>query len=224
MIAYSQYVEIYVDQATRTLTPDTSSLASPSSGQNIDTGTLLPGYERIDSLWRSVESIKIWLEAFRRIPPSDCIGLPFHFWSQVIRCTAILKYLSTLDDPAWDYQAVRKTIDIISVLQWFPEKLDMTSKEAGLQSDDDLFKLLSKLLARSREWVAAKWNISSERHENDDVRVVVEHHTPRQSAEFEASVIAEGIPDLDGIPWMQTMDLESDKWFEDVLGWSPVAY
>ena len=103
----------------------------------------------------------------------------------------------------------------------------MTSKEAGLQSDDDLFKLLSKLLTRSREWVAARWNISHERHENDDVQVVVDHHVPRGSTEFEASAGSanvDGIPDLDGIPWIQAMDLESDKWFEDVLGWSPIAY
>jgi hypothetical protein len=145
----------------------------------------------------------------------------------VIRCTAILKHLSTLDDPGWDCQAVRKTVNIVSVLQWIPEKLDMTSKEAGLQSDDDLFKLLSKLLTRSREWVAARWNISHERHENDDVQVVVDHHVPRGSTEFETSAGSanvDGIPDLDGIPWIQTMDLESDKWFEDVLGWSPIAY
>lgn len=102
----------------------------------------------------------------------------------------------------------------------------MTSKEAGLRTDDDLFKLLSKLLTRSREWVAARWNVSSERHENDDVQVAVDHHAPRGNAEFETSASAnvDGIPYMDGIPWMQTMDLESDKWFEDVLGWSPVAY
>lgn len=104
----------------------------------------------------------------------------------------------------------------------------MTSKEAGLQSDDDLFKLLSKLLTRSREWVAAKWNISSERHENDDVQVVVDRpSTQGRSSEFEALTSGgnvDGIPDLDGIPWIQSMDLESDKWFEEVLGWSPVNY
>ncbi|PCG90497.1 Hypothetical protein PENO1_055370 [Penicillium occitanis (nom. inval.)] len=217
LISYSQYVELYIDQASRTLTPDVLQ-PNTSGGQINDASTLLPGYERIDSLWKSVESIKVWLEAFYRIPPSDCIGLPFHFWSQVIRCTAILKHLSTLDDPGWDCQAVRKTVNIVSVLQWIPEKLDMTSKEAGLQSDDDLFKLLSKLLTRSREWVAARWNISHERHENDDVQVVVDHHVPRGSTEFEASAGSanlDGIPDLDGIPWIQTMDLESDKWFED---------
>lgn len=104
----------------------------------------------------------------------------------------------------------------------------MTSKEAGLQSDDDLFKLLSKLLTRSREWVAARWNISSERHENDDVQVVVDHHdAPRANVGIEASASSanlDGIPYMDGIPWVQTMDLESDKWFEDVLGWSPATY
>jgi hypothetical protein len=102
----------------------------------------------------------------------------------------------------------------------------MTSREAGLQSDDDLFKLLSKLLTRSREWVAARWNISSECHENDDVQVVLDH-SRGSATKFDASASSgnvESIPDLDGIPWIQSMDLESDKWFEDVLGWSPIAY
>ncbi|EED21432.1 tRNA processing endoribonuclease Trz1, putative [Talaromyces stipitatus ATCC 10500] len=217
LITYGQYVELYIEQASRSVNPDTS-LLNTATGQNIDNGTLVPGYERIGSLWKSVESVKTWLEAFHRIPPSDCIGLPFHFWSQVIRCTAILKYLSTLDDPAWDCQLVRKAVNIISALEWIPKKLDETSKEAGLQFDDDLFKLLSKLLRRSREWVAAKWNISSEmRPETDDVQVVVPP-APNAGVDASASSVIIDMPDLDGIPWIQSMDLESDKWFEDVLG------
>jgi hypothetical protein len=190
--------------------PDASLLSV--SGPGIESA-FLPGYERIGSLWRSVESVKAWLDAFYKLPAAQCLGLPFHFWSQLIRCTTILKYLTTLDDPAWDCQAVRQKVDIMEVLEWMSKKLNLISEEAGLQSNDDLFKLLSKLLSGSREWVETRFKKSSSEMPANEV--LPDIHTTSLEADM---------PDLDYIPWLQSMDLENDKWFEEVLGWSPCAF
>jgi hypothetical protein len=32
------------------------------------------------------------------------------------------------------------------------------------------------------------------------------------------------IPDLDHMIWMQSMDLESDQWFEEAMGWPAVSF
>ena len=183
------------------------------SGQTIiDGGGLLPGFERLECLWRSVEAIKLWLDAFYRIPPSECVGLPFHFWSQVIRCTTILKYLSTLEDPAWDRQAVRNRVNLLSVLDWMTKKLDLISREAGLQSNDDLFKLLSKLLSGSRVWAQANWDMPLPSQMQDQEAAAA---SP-PSADHWATGTHNDMPDLDHMAWMQSMDLESDEWFQEV--------
>jgi hypothetical protein len=183
------------------------------AAQRIDSG-LLPGFERLECLWRSVETVKSWLDIVYRIPPAKCVGLPFHFWSQMIRTITILKHLSTLQDPAWDCQAVLNKVDVMSVMDWMAKKLDLVSEEAGLQPDNDIFKLLSKLLSGSRAWAAAKWNMPAQMQAEDVA--------PPQT-DLGATGVYVNVQDLDQMAWMYSMDLENEKWFEDVLGWPPVV-
>ncbi|CRG90357.1 hypothetical protein PISL3812_07401 [Talaromyces islandicus] len=217
LTAYTQYVELYIDQVSRLVASDTSLLSVSTPGIE---SAFLPGYERIGSLWRSVESVKTWLDVFYRIPVAKCMGLPFHFWSQLIRCTTILKYLSTLEDPAWDCHAVRQKVDIMAVLEWMSNKLNLISEEAGLQSNDDLFKLLSKLLHGSREWVETRFKAATA-----TTATTAASQPPANEAmlDIHTTSLETDMPDLDHIPWLQSMDLDNDKWFEEVLGWSPCA-
>ncbi|KAK9482625.1 C6 transcription factor [Lipomyces starkeyi] len=211
LIAYAEYAELYVNQVALSIGSDAPLFSM--SGQCTD-DELLPGFGRIECLWQSVKAIKTWLDIFYRIPPAECVGLPFHFWSQAIRCTTMLKYLSILEDPAWDYHAVRNTVNLLSVLDWMPKKLDLASKEAGLQADDDLFKLFSKLLSRSREWAETIFNMSS----LSPSRMQDYELAPARSGNLGTITVTNNIPDMDQMSWIQEMDLESDKWFEDVLG------
>ncbi|KAI0444045.1 putative C6 transcription factor [Xylaria telfairii] len=204
---YVQYVEIYINQLTYSISFESPLL--DVSGQRTS-GGLLPGFERLECLWRSVECIKSWLDNFYKVPPSEVIGLPFHFWTQMIQCVTILKYLSTLDDPAWDCQAVRHTVDIISTMDCMVQKLGMASKEPGIQCDDNLFQLLSKLLNRCRAWAVAWYDFTPQLPDPGD----------RSSQNADITSVGHGnhVPDLDQIIWMQSMDLENDQWLESVMG------
>ncbi|RHZ48793.1 uncharacterized protein CDV56_105380 [Aspergillus thermomutatus] len=175
------------------------------SGRMGNGGTLL-GFERLECLWQSVENIKSWLDNFYRIPCSKLVGQPFHFWSQMILTITLLKYLSTLQDPEWDCQAVRNTVHLISTMDCMLQKLDLSSKEPELQCNDHFLKFLSKLLTRYRLWAEARWDVASQIH---DVET-----RPGQSP----------IPDLDQMVWMQSMDLGDDQWFESVLGMPTTLY
>lgn len=183
---------------------------------------LLPGLGRVECLWQCVEAIKAWLDSFHRMQPAECVGLPFHFWSQAIRCITILKFLSIYQDPAWDCQAVRNTVDLLDVLDWIPKKLDLASKEVGIQTDDDILKLFSKLLSRSREWAEARFNMSS-----SSSSLYQTHECPYSASIADVSdgpiEMNNAMLDMDQMDWFQAMDLESDKWFEEVLGWPPAA-
>lgn len=133
----------------------------------------------------------------------------------MILCITILKYLSTLEDPAWDRQAVRNTVDLISTMDCMLQKLEMSSKEPSLHCNDNLFKLLSKLLNKCRVWAEAWWNMTSHIQDMET--------GPRRSADPDATS-HNYIPDLDQIAWMQSMDLGSDQWLEDVLGVPTALY
>jgi hypothetical protein len=162
-------------------------------------GGRLPGLERLKCLWWSVESIKSWLDNFYKIPPSDLVGLLFHFWSQIILCITILKYLSVLEDPAWNREEVRNTVDLVATIDCMIQKLGRVCIEANLQCDDSLFNLLSKLLSKCRVWAGTRLNVASQMQDPGE--------TSQNSY----------IPDLDQMIWMQSMDLENDQWFEDIV-------
>ncbi|KAK6819262.1 hypothetical protein RU639_008319 [Aspergillus parasiticus] len=160
---HAQYVELYINQLAYSMTHEPQPI-------NIS-GRL--GFERFKCLWQSVENIKLWLDSFDAIHPSTLIGQPFHFWSQMIMSLTLLKYLSTLQDPEWDCQAVRNAVPLISTIDSMLQKLDQGSQQPELQL-----------------WAEARWDMTCPMQE-----VNVFHQ----------------------IPWMQSMDLGDDRWFDEVL-------
>lgn len=205
-ITHAHYVELYINQLAYSISWDSPPLHLP--GPRSDGGHL-PGFERLKCLWRSVESIKSWLDNFYNISTSDLVGLPFHFWSQMILCIMILKYLSVLEDPAWNCQEVRNTVDLIATIDCMIQKLDRVSIESSLQCDDSLFNLLSKLLNKCRVWADARLGMVSQIQDAEAV--------PYQSTDPSKTSHNSYIPDLDQMAWVQSMDLENDRWFEDMI-------
>ncbi|KAI1145568.1 hypothetical protein F4825DRAFT_443547 [Nemania diffusa] len=206
LIIYGQYVELYINQLAYSISFDSPLL--DVSGLSTGDG-LLPGFERLECLWRSVECIKFWLDSFYKISPAELVSLPFHFWSQMIQCITILKYLSTLADPAWDCQAVRNTVDLIATMDCITQKLDIASKEPGLQCDDSLFQLLSRLLCKCRAWADAWWSFTPQISDPEA--------TSFQTTETGSAGHSHFVPDLDQMVWMQSIDLENDQWLDSVL-------
>ncbi|PGH09547.1 hypothetical protein GX51_00653 [Blastomyces parvus] len=212
---HAQYVELYINHLAYSINAD--SPPPDASGRQGD-GGILQGFERLECLWQSVENIKSWLDDFYKLPCSKLAGQPFHFWSQMILTITLLKYLSTLRDPEWDCQAVRNTVHLISTMDCLLQKLELGSKEPELQCDDHLLKYISKLLARSRVWGEARWNMASL------VQDVETAPDPGRGVNSDATLRDHYIPNLDQMAWMQSMDLGNDQWFEDVLGIPPAFY
>ncbi|KAI1306632.1 hypothetical protein F5Y03DRAFT_136079 [Xylaria venustula] len=206
---YVQYVELYINQLAYSVSFESPLLDISRQGTG---GGLLPGFQRLECLWRSVECIKLWLDNFYKVSPSELVGFPFHFWAQMIQCITILKYLSVLADPNWDCQAVRNTVDLISTMDGITQQLDIASKEPDLQHDDSLFQLISRLLCRCRAWADAWWNYTPPiQNTNED---------SYQIAEPSSAGHRQIVPDLDQMVWMQSMDLDDDGWIESILGGS----
>ena len=120
----AQYVGLYINQLGYSISRDC--LAPDQSGRTGDGGMLLD-FQRLECLWQSVENIKSWLDEFYSIPCSKLVGQPFQFWSQMILCITLLKYLSTLKDPEWDRQAVQNTVNLTSTMDDILQKLNLSS-------------------------------------------------------------------------------------------------
>ncbi|KAL4978408.1 hypothetical protein BDW66DRAFT_149243 [Aspergillus desertorum] len=234
---HAQYVELYINQLAFTISKDAPLAA---------TGNTL-AFRRLECLWQSVENIKSWLDNFYSIPCSKLAGQPFHFWSQMILIITLLKYLSTLRGPDWDCQAVRNTVHLISTLDCMLQRLDLASKEPELQGcGDHLLMFLSKLLRRSRVWGQARWNVEQGQstgqgqgqgqNQMDDVQTSCQSSAAPVPVNTESDVTGQSqtqtqlqtynyyVPDLDQMVFMQSMDLDDDTWFENVLGMPPTLY
>lgn len=131
----------------------------------------------------------------------------------MILTVTLLKYLSVLDDPDWDYQAVRNTVHLLSTVDCMLQKLDLSSREPQLRCDDHLMKYLSKLLSRSRMWTEVRWN---EARQVQDLGV---NSVPSYQVDVaEQGLHDSSVPDFDQMAWIQKMDLGDERWFEDILG------
>lgn len=101
----------------------------------------------MECLYSCLDSVKSWFDIFFTIPPSDYIGFPYSFFSQLSHCLLTLYKLSSLDDPSWVKAEVRKTADIISILDMVINNLAQVSSLAGLDSSDmgeDIFTRTAK--------------------------------------------------------------------------------
>ncbi|RAL14436.1 Zn(II)2Cys6 transcription factor [Aspergillus homomorphus CBS 101889] len=70
----------------------------------------------LETLHAALAATKAWFDTFLAIPPAEYTGFAFTVFAQLARNLAALYRLSTLDDPLWDRAAVRRTVDILDVL------------------------------------------------------------------------------------------------------------
>ncbi|KAI1267993.1 hypothetical protein F5Y18DRAFT_377094 [Xylariaceae sp. FL1019] len=207
LLVYAHYVDLCISEATRLASSEAPLLATGQPPGAM--GGELSGFEKIECLWRSVHAINSWLDAFKTVAPATYVGMPFFYWFQFVRCVILAKHLMTFRDPAWDPQTVYNTFDLIGVLGWLATKMELASKEAGEQSDDDLFRRLGRMLRNSLAWIDAKRNTA-------------DGETAGSACVFTSSNenIATGSIDS---AWMEGVQLGDDAWFEEYLGWSPAV-
>jgi hypothetical protein len=103
--------------------------------------------QQLECLYSCLDSIKSWFDVFFTIPPGDYVGFSFSIFSQLSRCLITLYKLSSLEDPSWPKAEVRKTADVLSILDRVINNLAQVSVLAGLDSSDmgeDIFARTAK--------------------------------------------------------------------------------
>lgn len=234
LLIYTHYAELCLNEVTRLASSEAPLAPSPGQSGHASSGSsgmnhTLPASEHIECLWRSVYAIKAWLDAYQAIPPLTYVGVPFFFWFQLVRSVVLLKHLSTFNDPNWDCQAVRNAVDMSTMLGWMAVKAELASREAGEQSDDDLFRRVGSMMRSSMAWMAAKQRAAG-------VAARDTTHTnqaPTQQSQYDNgtagnnTVIVTDAPEDDlMIPvepsWTGSFGMVEDSWIEEMFGW-PMA-
>ncbi|VUC31423.1 unnamed protein product [Clonostachys rosea] len=197
--ASSHHVELCINETVRQATSSEPLLPASMSANNV------PGFEPVECLWRSLHAAKAWLDCFHSVSPSLYMGFPFFYWFQLVRCLVILKHLSVFEDPAWDRLAVYSTVDLLTVLEWMATKSDLASQAANEQSDNDMFRQVSKCLRLSQMWVTAKRDAAA------------------SSAQAPTALPCDNAPlaDFDQAPWMSELAMGNESWIEEFFDWSP---
>ncbi|CAK7205512.1 hypothetical protein SEUCBS139899_008288 [Sporothrix eucalyptigena] len=236
LLIYSYYAELCLNEVTR-LASSEAPLVPSTGPSSVGNSGPLPALEHIECLWRSVYAIKAWLDAYQAIPPAAYVGVPFFFWFQLVRCVVLLKHLSTFKDPAWDCQAVRNAVDMGSMLEWMVAKAEQASKEAGEDSDDDLFRRVGNIMRMSQAWMIARQKAATvavnemHTHPQESIHSVAMGQyggtNSQESHDENVEATASGLPDDDIInpvdpSWASALDLNEDTWIEDMFGW-PMA-
>ncbi|KAF4212986.1 hypothetical protein CNMCM8980_009576 [Aspergillus fumigatiaffinis] len=90
---------------------------------------------RISHLYACLSATKNWLELLLTVGPEEYVFLPVTIIFQVSHCLSTLFYLSTLDYPGWDKEAVTRTADLQSISQEVIDRLDSVAEAAGIQNE-----------------------------------------------------------------------------------------
>jgi hypothetical protein len=110
----------------------------------------------IERLYACLNSVKSWFDVFFTIPPSDYIGFPYSIFSQLSHSLITLYRLSSLDDPFWPKTEVRKTANVLLILDTVIDNLNQVASLAGLNSKDAGDDVFTKTSRRFRS-VRAGW-------------------------------------------------------------------
>ncbi|CEO58808.1 hypothetical protein PMG11_03510 [Penicillium brasilianum] len=111
-----------------------------------------PGFQRLEYLYSCLETVKSATENFLTIPISDYPGISFPVFTQLVRYIIVLYKLSTLNDPAWDLNLVRGSIDVIQVIDQVIRNIEQSMSELGEQCSGGTLERALGIFARFKSW------------------------------------------------------------------------
>ena len=114
--------------------------------------------QRIESLYACLNTASSWVSIFLAIQPAQYVGLPTSTFAQFVHLFVTIYRLATFEDPSWDRQLVRETIDVTNFLEVTERNFLLVKDAAGLDkngSDDvDIFSIFAVRIKAFKKWWA----------------------------------------------------------------------
>jgi hypothetical protein len=95
----------------------------------------VPDIGRLNMLSACLQLTKAWFAEILSLPPKTFFLFGFPIFSQMSHQMVLIYRLTTLEEPDWDRQFVRQTLDAIALLDQISDKFAFIPAEAGVISD-----------------------------------------------------------------------------------------
>ncbi|KAK3361646.1 hypothetical protein B0T24DRAFT_642079 [Lasiosphaeria ovina] len=118
---------------------------------------VVPDAERLTLLADCLRTARIFFDYFFTIEPAEYRGFGFCIYTQVSHFISSVYRLSMIDDPDWDRDMVRSTIDIIDVMDHVAAQFERVAADAGILNDRPDGGNLWTYTARATETIRASW-------------------------------------------------------------------
>ncbi|RAK92533.1 hypothetical protein BO79DRAFT_53805 [Aspergillus costaricaensis CBS 115574] len=161
-------------------------------------------YEHLDYLYGCLDATKSWFDVFLSIPPGEYIGFPFAVFAQMVQNLATLFQLSTLESPLWDTANVRRTADILRILDTIVSHMSLVSTINGLDggTEADIFSII----AQTYHAVRVGWET---RLNTDPIGSSVVYPVP--------PIIDQNLPNIPPMPSDALPLMGDNDWLTDML-------
>ncbi|GKZ33518.1 hypothetical protein AbraIFM66950_003420 [Aspergillus brasiliensis] len=176
--------------------------------------SLLTDTSSMEALLASLNAAKGAVDIMFNFNPTDYLYFPFFLWRQFRTVILTLIRLASLEDPAWDVNLVRRTVDITSILDQTAQNLSnvQMSGDGGV---DELENVVAKSLAwvnRMRSCLLAVYQSTDREASPGLSSLMAAVETPGQ--------VDQGVSEFTGASGMDIfLSLDNDFFGEDTFGW-----
>ena len=120
-----------------------------------------PDLHTMNSLLACLNAVKSWLDTILEFEGKDYAGFPFFFWKQFRSIILTLIRLTSLKDPTWDADIVRRTVNLPTALDQIGNKLEDLQNKAGGRADsqENAFSKTVSLVNGLKNWSRSVYNI-----------------------------------------------------------------
>ncbi|KAK1828938.1 hypothetical protein QBC39DRAFT_358046 [Podospora conica] len=116
-----------------------------------DASSAAPDMERLAMLSKCVQCTRAWFDIFFGLDPATYAMFGFSIWAQLSHLIVSLYRLTLLNEPWWDRDMVRRTIDLNQVLDEMLDRMTQVSKEGG-DSKEIMFYPVKSIRAIKAAW------------------------------------------------------------------------
>ncbi|KAL7653215.1 hypothetical protein ACMYSQ_007938 [Aspergillus niger] len=185
---------------------------------------LLADTSSMEALLTCLNAAKRAVDIMFNFKPTDYIYFPFFLWRQFRTVILTLIRLASLEDPAWDVNMVRRTVDITSILDRTAENL--SNVQPTSDEGDDHENVVAKSLAwvnRMRTCLLAVYGQSTDAQTptsggNGSMGIPGVKTLLSGQAAWDVSLLNGGL----GMDIFSSF--EEDIFGEDISGWWPQLY
>lgn len=133
-----------------TTAPSTSFSIPPAPVPNPGTNPTEPNLAHLTTLSNLLHTIQQYFILFHRANFAEWTGQTFAIYSQFSHCILLLYKLSTLKTPGWDTAYVRRTVNILEILDQLVYRLEMLPSYLGIKDGEENSMLYKKGAAMIR--------------------------------------------------------------------------